>query len=50
MADRLAEKAAMRRHRVWRRVLVWVASALAVLVAGGSCCSHRCSAPTRRRS
>lgn len=30
MADRLAEKAAMRRHRVRRTILIWVASVLAV--------------------
>ncbi|OCI31597.1 cell division protein FtsQ [Oerskovia enterophila] len=30
MADRLAEKAAMRRHRVRRTILIWVASVVAV--------------------
>ncbi|WP_460624668.1 cell division protein FtsQ/DivIB [Isoptericola nanjingensis] len=32
MADRLAERTAMRRHRAWRRVLAWVLSV--VVVAG----------------
>jgi len=32
MADRLAERTAMRRHRAWRRVLAWVLSV--ALVAG----------------
>lgn len=32
MADRLAERTAMRRHRTWRRVLAWVLSV--VVVAG----------------
>lgn len=32
MADRLAERTAMRRHRAWRRVLAWVLAL--VLVAG----------------